>query len=199
MDKRDKKLMLAIKMAIEEYYDEHNELPTVRTIADMINSTKTTVHSYMQSMAKEKELIKTDKGYHTDLTIKMDTDMVSVPKLGYVPCGPLSEEHECIEGYIKLPSSLFGNGKYFLLTASGESMIEKGIDNGDLVLVKQQETAMPGDVVVALVDNEVTLKTFYPDDENKVIRLHPENSSMQDIIVDHCIVQGVAIKVIKDI
>lgn len=125
---------------------------------------------------------------------------VSVAKLGYVPCGPLTEEYECIDGYVKLPASFVGNAKKcFLLTASGNSMVEAGIDDGDLVLVRQQETAEYNDIVVALVDNEVTLKRYRPDPANRRIILHPENKRIKDIIVDGCQIQGVAIKVIKDL
>ena len=118
----------------------------------------------------------------------------------YVPCGPLSEEYECIDGYVRLPVSFVGNAKKcFLLTASGNSMIDAGINDGDLVLVRQQEEANYNDIVVALVDNEVTLKRYRPDNENGVIVLHPENKRMKDIVVDECKIQGVAIKVIKDL
>ena len=123
-----------------------------------------------------------------------------MPKLGYVPCGPLAEEYECIDGYVRLPASFVGNAKKcFLLTACGNSMIDVGINDGDLVLVKQQESAEYNDIVVALVDNEVTLKRYRPDPANRRIILHPENKRMKDIIVDECMIQGVAIKVIKDL
>ena len=78
-------------------------------------------------------------------------------------------------------------------------MIEAGIDDGDMIIIKQQETARKGDIVVALAGGQSTLKRYMPDPSIKKIRLHPENSSMQDIIVDNCQVQGVAIKVIKSL
>lgn len=78
-------------------------------------------------------------------------------------------------------------------------MIDAGIHDGDLVLVRQQETANYNDIVVALVDNEVTLKRYRPDPANRRIILHPENKRMKDIIVDECMIQGIAIKVIKDL
>ena len=76
-------------------------------------------------------------------------------------------------------------------------MIEAGINDGDLVIIRRQNTANEGQIVVALVDDEATLKRFYP--ENGHIRLHPENSSMEDYIVDNCEIQGIAVKVLKDI
>ena len=79
------------------------------------------------------------------------------------------------------------------------SMIEAGIDDGDLVVVKKQVEANDGDIVVALVDNQNTLKRYFRDDENKKIILHPENKKMKDIIVDECCIQGVACHIIKEL
>ncbi len=76
-------------------------------------------------------------------------------------------------------------------------MINAGIDDGDLVVVRQQNTADYNQIVVALMDDEATLKRFRPAEDHIV--LHPENPDMEDIIVDHCIIQGVAVKVIKDL
>ena len=78
-------------------------------------------------------------------------------------------------------------------------MIGAGIEDGDLVVVRQQATAEPGQIVVALVDDEVTLKRFFPDPQNGCICLHPENKRMKDIIVESCQIQGVAVKVLKDL
>ena len=76
-------------------------------------------------------------------------------------------------------------------------MIEAGIAPGDLVVVRKQNTADEGDIVVALIDNETTLKRFYLDKEHKCVRLHPENKTMKDILVNTCYIQGVAQHVIK--
>ena len=78
-------------------------------------------------------------------------------------------------------------------------MIEAGIDDGDLVVVKKQIYAEDGDIVVALVDNQNTLKRFYRDNDNRKVILHPENRRMKDIIVDDCFIQGVACHVIKNL
>ena len=78
-------------------------------------------------------------------------------------------------------------------------MIEAGIDNGDLVLIRQQNYADEGQIVVALIEEEATLKRFFPEPEHSRVRLHPENHAMEDIIVDNCIIQGVAVKVLKDL
>ena len=104
---------------------------------------------------------------------------------------------ENIEEYVCLPESLFGRGEFFLLRARGDSMIGAGIEDGDLVLIRQQNTAEYNQIVVALVDDEATLKRFRPNEDH--ICLHPENNRYEDIIVDSCLIQGVAVKVIKDL
>ena len=76
-------------------------------------------------------------------------------------------------------------------------MIEAGIDDGDMVLVKRQDYAQTGQIVVALMEEEATLKRYFPDPHNGYIRLHPENKELDDIIVDSCLIQGVAVNVIK--
>ena len=123
-----------------------------------------------------------------------------MPVLGVISGGIPKFAEENIEEYIRLPVSLFGTGKFFILRAYGDSMIEVGIDDGDLVLIRQQETASAGQIVVALINNEdATLKRYYPEPEKHRVRLHPENSRMDDIIVPDCAIQGVAVKVLKDL
>ena len=127
----------------------------------------------------------------------MHTSNFRAAVVGDISCGlpNIAEEH--IEEYVSLPESMFGSGEFYILRARGESMIEAGIDPGDLVVIRKQETAENGQIAVVLVDDEATLKRFYIEDNR--VRLHPENSEMKDIYVDHCIIQGVAVKVIKDI
>lgn len=86
-----------------------------------------------------------------------------------------------------------------LLHANGESMIDAGIEDGDLVLVSKQNYADEGQIVVALIDDEATLKRYYPEPQKHRVRLHPENKTMKDIYAENCIIQGVAVKVLKDL
>jgi repressor LexA len=117
-----------------------------------------------------------------------------------VSCGIPKFAEGNIEEYVQLPTALFGKGDFFLLRASGDSMIEAGIDNGDLVLVKHKDHAEPGQIVVALIgDDEATLKRFYPEPLNGIIRLHPENPALDDIIVEDCSIQGIAVHVMKSL
>ena len=121
------------------------------------------------------------------------------PILGSIACGIPKFAEENIEEYVKLPVSLFGSGDFFILKAYGDSMIESGIADGDLVLIRQQNSAEEGQIVVALVEDEATLKRYYPEPKQHRIRLHPENSQMDDIYVDNCEIQGIAVKVLKDL
>lgn len=120
-----------------------------------------------------------------------------VAVLGRVSCGLPKYAEENIEEYVSLPVSLFGQGRFFILRADGESMIEAGIEDGDMVVIRQQSTASEGQIVVALVEDETTLKRYYIDKRRRCVRLHPENSEMEDIYVNDCIIQGVAVHVIK--
>lgn len=188
-----------IKAYIEQTADRGGNCPSYREIASALDTSASSVCRYLAAMEKSGEVTLGEFGYETRAMRKADEPMVKVPILGSVPCGPLTEEYENIDGYIKLPVSLVGQGKFFVLTASGDSMTGAGINNGDLVLVRQQESADDGEIVVALVENEVTLKRLYRDEKNRRVILHPENDALQDIIVDGCEIQGVAVKVIKDL
>ena len=133
------------------------------------------------------------------MTRKANAEVVLTPVLGSISCGEPEYAEENFESYVALPTALFGSGEFFLLRARGYSMVEAGIEPGDLVVIKKQNTADEGDIIVALVDNETTLKRFYIDHEKGCIRLHPENSTMEDIYTDRCYVQGVAQQVIKQL
>ena len=181
MQTKKQDLTNKIKHFIEEYYGQYGTSPTIRCIAENVGCSKSNVSIYIDYLKEQGIMEIGENGYETDVTKATDTKVVAVPKLGYVPCGPLSEEYECIDGYVRLPASFVGNAKScFLLTATGNSMIDVGINDGDLVLVRQQNEANYNDIVVALVENEVTLKRFRPDPENKRIILHPENKRMKE-------------------
>ena len=199
MRTKDKELIDRIKVYIENQYEQSGRTPSIRDIAGALEIGKSSVQRYLEYMVEQGILAKGNYGYESIEQSRTERT-VSVAKLGYIPCGPLSEEYECIDGYVRLPASFVGNAKKcFLLTASGNSMIDVGINDGDMVLVRQQEEANYNDIVVALVENEVTLKRYRPNRDRGVIILHPENKRMKDIVVDECKIQGVAIKVIKDL
>lgn len=182
---------------IDKFKEERGFCPTVREIAEETGVAKTTVSRYIMDM-RDRNVI--DYCGHRNITTKgFGGDSVKVPLLGAVSCGVPKFAEENIEEYIKLPTALFGKGEYFLLRANGDSMTDAGIDDGDLVLLRAQNTADAGQIVSALIDDEATLKRFYPEPEKQRIRLHPENSALDDIYIDNCVIQGVAVKVIKDL
>ena len=191
----------AIEKFISDYVDEYGTSPTVQEIADGIGVSKPTASRYVTYM-RDNGILDGD-GSHRSIVTKKDKSTrqqtLRVPVLGAVSCGVPKLAEENIEEYVRLPVALFGRGSFYLLRANGDSMIEAGIDDGDLVLIRQQSTADEGQIVVALMEDEATLKRFYPEPENGIIRLHPDNHTMEDIIVETCIIQGVAVKVLKDL
>ena len=185
---------------IDEYRDQYNLAPSVQEVANYLGVSKATASRYLCRMREEGTV--TCNGYRSISTLESKENprpTVKVAVLGRVSCGIPKFAEENIEEYVRLPVALFGRGDFFILRANGESMIDAGIDDNDLVIVRQQNYADPGQIVVALVENEATLKRYYPEPRNKRIRLHPENKKLEDIYVDNCLIQGVAVKVIKDL
>lgn len=183
---------------IDDYIDNHGRSPSTREIAGGTGLSLATVSRYLSHM-RENGMI--DYAGHRNIVTKRNSvsaaETNGVPVLGAVSCGIPKFAEENIEEYVKLPVALFGRGDFFLLRASGNSMIEAGIDDGDMVLVKRQDFAQHGQIVVALMEEEATLKRYFPEPQSGFIRLHPENKELEDIIVDSCLIQGVAVNVIK--
>lgn len=197
MRSKDKTLMAAIEKFVSDYTDSNGISPTMQEVADGVGSSKATVQRYIAQLCEDGIL--DYSGYRTMTSTKTKAAAIRVPVLGTIACGIPKFAEENIEEYVRLPVALFGKGNFFILRAYGDSMIEAGIDNGDLVLIRQQNYADEGQIVVALMEDEATLKRFYPEPKNHRIRLHPENSRMDDIYVDNCEIQGVAVKVLKDL
>lgn len=197
MRTKNPETIAAIERFVRKYIEKYGTSPSVQEIADAVGTVKSNAYNYITYMRENGIL--DHNGGHRGLVIRKEkaANMLRVPVLGAVSCGLPKFAEENIEEYVQLPVSLFGSGEYYLLRAKGESMIEAGIDDGDLVLIRQQSYAQEGQIIVALIEDEATLKRFYP--ENGAIRLHPENARMEDIIVENCIIQGVAVKVIKDL
>lgn len=122
-----------------------------------------------------------------------------MPIYGGIPCGELGYLDDNIEGYVEIPNGLIGTGAYFVLQADGDSMVGAGINNSDLVIIRKQDYADDGDIVVAFVDSKVTLKRYYKLRDIKAYRLHAENEAYEDKIVKDCQVLGVAVKILKDL
>ena len=201
MRTKDTKLMSDIINFIESEYQNKCVIPTIREIADALNVSKSKVGSYVLEL-KNKGLVQSSnksRSIRTKSMTKLQNDIQYVPVIGCIACGsPLLAEQN-IETYLPLPNGFLGNGKHFILKASGNSMINAGIDDGDYVIVKQQEIAEQGQIVVALINDEATLKRYYLDNKKQRVRLHPENDEMEDMFFDNISIQGVAVKVIKDL
>lgn len=189
--------MNRIKEFIEQYYKEHYNSPSTTKIAEEVGIARGTAHKYLVEMRERGILSYSGREISTEMIRKISLESNRAAVLGNIACGLPQLAEENIEEYVSLPEALFGKGPFYILRARGESMIDAGIDPGDLVVIRSQEEAKEGDIVVALIDNEATLKRFYRDKKNKRIRLHPENETMEDIFVDNCNIQGVAVNVIK--
>ena len=160
--------------------------PSVREICDATGLKSTsTVHGHLIRLEK-KGLLYRDSMKPRAISVPSDhqmyrTEMINVPIVGRVSAGSPILATENIEDYIALPQSMLGEGEHYVLGVRGESMIEAGIMDGDYVVVRKQPTAYNGDIVVAMVEDDATVKRFYR--ENGHFRLQPENSTMEPIIV----------------
>lgn len=191
-------ILKSVKCFVEEQYKTEYKYPTIREIASGVGISVGMAHRYIQEL-NDTGLMNYIPGkcMETDITRKVHTERISAAIVGSIACGSPTLAEENIEGYVDLPAKIFGSGEFFILKAYGDSMIEAGIEEGDLVVIRKQSCADPGDIIVALVETDTTLKTYYPEPEKKRVRLHPENSSMKDIIVRNCVIQGVAVDIIK--
>ena len=200
MRKKNPELYQTIKAYVESHYEKEGRSPTVREIESGTGITRPTVQRYLTAMRESGEIEYNGiRGVRTITMSKTARETAAVALVGQVACGTPIYAEENVQEYYRFPAALLGQGTYFMLRAKGESMIEAGISDSDLVLVRQQNTAEPGQIVVALIDDEATLKRFYPEPEYHRIRLHPENETMDDIYVENCLVQGIAVKVLKDL
>ena len=191
-------LMCQIRGYIETYFDRHSSTPTVREIAGAMHISTSSSHRYLVSMA-ERNMISYDNGVLSTTKIVMMTPQVNHAAIvGSIPCGTPEEKESQIEEYLPLSVSVFGSASSYVLRASGNSMIDAQIDDGDLVIIKEQNTANLGDIVVALTDEEKnTLKRLCYDHDKKSYYLHPENKELEDIYVKKLRIQGIATHVIK--
>ena len=192
----------AIIAFIDEYYNANGKIPTQKEIADKIHLDKSNVSRNLKVM-RERGLIDYDTGSWGSLkTTKMqkrNIELNYVPVVGTIACGTPMLSEQNIERYIPISRELIGQGNFFALHARGNSMINANIDDGDFVIVRQQNTAEEGDIIVALIDDETTLKRYYLDKRKHKVRLHPENDKYEDMFFDSINIQGVAVKVLKDL
>ncbi|MCI6698227.1 transcriptional repressor LexA [Porcincola intestinalis] len=176
--------------------------PTVREICDAVHLKSTSsVHSHLESLEKN-GYIRRDPAKPRAIEIVDDAfnvtrrEVASIPLVGQVAAGVPILAAQNIESYFPLPADYMPQNPAFMLRVKGTSMINAGINNGDLLLVEEQKTARNGDIVVAMIDDSATVKRFYK--EKGYIRLQPENDSMDPIIVkDHLQIIGKVFGVLR--
>ena len=200
LNKREKSIL----RFIEKQINTKGYPPSVREIGKAVDLKSTaTVHGYLNQL-EEKGFIKKEsqkgrtlkviKGGRMENQERLDKplyngkELVDVPVIGKITAGEPILAVENVTDTFPIPVDFVGNFESFMLTVRGESMIEAGILDGDYILVKRQNTANNGDIVVALIGDEATVKTFYKEKDH--IRLQPENSTMDPIIVPTCEILG---------
>ena len=195
------KKQLEILEYIKSQILERGFPPAVREICEAVNLKSTSsVHSHLETLEKN-GYIRRDPTKPRAIEILDDSfnltrrEMVNVPIVGQVAAGEPILAQENIENYFPIPTEFMPNSQTFLLKVKGESMINAGILDGDMVLVEQTSTASNGDMVVALIDDGATVKTFYK--EEGIFRLQPENDSMVPIIVKEVSILGKVIGVFR--
>lgn len=168
--------------------------PAVREICEAVKLKSTSsVHSHLETLEKN-GYIRRDPSKPRAIEIIDDEfnltrrELVNVPIVGTITAGQPILAVENIETYFPIPSEYMPNEETFMLKVKGESMVNVGIFDGDKILVQKQTTAINGDIVVALIDDSVTVKTFYK--ENGYYRLQPENDTMEPIIVPELNILG---------
>lgn len=175
--------------------------PSVRDICEAVHLKSTSsVHSHLETLEKN-GYIRRDPTKPRAIEILDDSfnlmrrEVVNVPIVGRVAAGEPILAEQNIENYFPIPMEFMPNNQTFMLQVRGESMINAGILDGDYVLVEERQTARNGEMIVALIEDGATVKTFYR--EEGVIRLQPENDSMDPIIVADCTILGKVIGVFR--
>lgn len=175
---------------IEEYVEVNGYAPSVREIGQAVDLRSTsTVHGHLSRLEK-KGLLRREamKPRTIDLQREEKPSMKKLPLLGKVAAGSPILAEETAGEFMTLPEEIIGRGDHFMLEIRGDSMISAGIMNGDYVVVKKQETANNGDIVIAMMDGDATCKRFFKEDHH--FRLQPENPAMAPIIVDDVTILG---------
>lgn len=187
---------------IKKYQEDNGQSPSFRKIKnDLDLASLSMVHRYVLLLENEGLIEKTSVGgVAIPLALMMKDTIINAPLVGQVACGSPSLALEEVEEMIPLPTSVFGGGETYLLRAKGRSMIEAGIEPGDLLVVKKDADFLNGDMVIALIGDEATAKRIYF--ENGKVILHPENKTMKDIVVDdikELQIRGRVVNIIKDV
>ena len=184
----------AIYDYICSYTKEHSYPPSVREIGAAVGlASPSTVHTHLKVLEREGfitrdsnkprtiEIVGQDNEGLAKVSQDLDHDLISLPVVGHVAAGTPILAEQNIEDTLSLPTSIVGDSSSFILRVHGHSMINAGIFDGDYIVVKEQHEAHDGEIVVALLDESATVKTFYREEDR--IRLQPENDTMEPIYV----------------
>nr|WP_075576560.1 transcriptional repressor LexA [Olsenella timonensis] len=211
------KRQLAIYDFIRTYTDEHGYPPSVREIGAAVGlASPSTVHMHLKVL-EERGLIKRDSKKPRTIEVMQDrqspdadagqplasvsedvgSNVIRLPLVGRVAAGVPILAEQNVEETLALPTSVVGDASSFVLRVRGESMVNAGIYDGDYIVVKEQHDAHDGEIVVALIDDSATVKTFYR--ERDRVRLQPENDTMSPIYVENPIILGRVTALIRSI
>ena len=193
-----------ISAFVDRFYRDNRRAPSLSEIAKAVGISRATAYRYLVAMNESGTLFYDGKTILTKQAGKCSTGYCSAPVVGSIRCGDPELEEELVEEYVSLPTSIFGEGPFYILRAKGDSMVDAGIAEGDLIVIRRQESAEVGDTVVALdEENENTLKIFGGVDEETgeaILRYaNQKKYPGMEIRTKRLVVQGVAKHVIKDV
>ena len=189
---------------VNKYYQENRVAPTINQVSEGVGVPRSTTHRYLQELSK-RGMLEYDRGIlSAPQSAKMKTAYISAPLVGSIQCGSPEEEEELVEEYVSLPVSLFGKGEFYILRAKGDSMVDAGIEEDDLIVIERNCPAKIGDIVVALdPDNQNTLKRYAGFDKTErryILKYENEAKYPGEVIkVKSFMVQGIARHVIKSL
>ena len=202
MRTKSEEIFTKIREFINKYYLENGVSPSTREIESGTGINRVTAQRYLKTMKENGEIeYGKRRGISTDFS-RTICGHVLAPLYGTVKCGIPSEPFIDVEETVKLPKAWVGDGDFFILQADGDSMKNAGIEPGDLVVIRRQDSANNGEIAVVLLENETTLKRFFREKDRAVLKA--ENDDYEDIVISGdrlgtILIQGVAVKVIKDL
>lgn len=180
---------------IQKFITENGYSPTVREICKACDIKSTaTAYSFINALAERGIINKTG---NKNRAVSLKQNAVSVPLVGTVAAGQPIFASENYEDYFSLPGNFFSGDDLFMLTVQGDSMIKIGMLDGDKIVVKRQNTAENGEIVVAMVDDSATVKRFFV--QNGKYILHPENDEMNDFVFNEVTILGKVIGLLRNI
>ena len=202
MQHKDPDLMRKINIYISEFYMDHDRTPSTTEIAKTFGISRSSAQRYLVAMDEKGMLSYQGGKLAVDKMDKLRTDRQQAPLVGSVPCGELTYEEENVECITTLPVAIFGAGPFYILHASGNSMEDEGIEDGDLVVIRQDPEPKKGDLVIALdEESRNTLKKYGGRDRKtkKAILQYCNKAVYGDkqILVKDLVCQGIVSHVIK--